>query len=322
MIPPGRADADFPAMPLGEWVETKETLHRWVQVVGKIRLAASPPRNHWWHVALHVTGRGLTTGPMGRDPIFTIDFDFVDHRLLVHTTAGRTESFSLVGQTVASFHERTLSALGDLGIALVIDRPEPYGLSSRTPFADDRAHGAYVPEWGTRYWQVLSSVSQLLEEFAGGFSGKTSPVHHFWHTFDLAVTRFSDRVVDQSPAVDPVTREAYSREVISSGFWFGDASFPEPAFYSSVAPEPAGLAVDTLRPDGAEWVGRAGSHLAVYRYADARAAGDPRAAALSFLDHAYRVGAGRAGWDVDKYDAPHGRTAAPIQPGEALASGR
>ena len=312
MVPLDRPHAEFPAIPLGEWIETKETLHRWVQIVGKIRLAAGPPANHWWHVALHVTGRGLTTRPIGRDPVFTIDFDFVDHRLLVHTTAGRTESFSLVGQTVASFHERTLSALGDLGVALVIDQPEPYGLSPRTPFASDQAHRTYVPEWGTRYWQVLSSIGLVLEEFAGGFSGKTSPVHHFWHTFDLAVSRFSDCVVDQSPAVDPVTREAYSREVISSGFWFGDASFPEPAFYSSVAPEPVGLASSMLRPDGAEWIVRAGSHLAVYRYDDARATRDPRVAALDFLDNAYRVGARRAGWDVERYDAPHGRTAAPV----------
>ena len=180
----------FPAMPLEQWVDTKDTLHRWLQIVGKIRLAVGPPRNHWWHVPFHVTGRGITTRPMGGDPIFTIDFDFVDHRLLIHTTAGRTASFSLPGRSVASFYDGVLSALGDLGIAFVIDRPVPFDLSDATPFAADTIHSTYDPVWVTRYWQVLSRVSLILEEFAGGFSGKTSPVHHFWHTFDIAVTRF------------------------------------------------------------------------------------------------------------------------------------
>jgi len=311
MAGPVPDDAVFPAMPLDRWIDTKETLHRWLQIVGKIRLAAGPPRNHWWHVPFHVTGRGITTRPMGGDPVFTIDFDFVDHRLLVHTTTGRTASFPLPGQSVASFYEHTLSALGDLGIAPVIDRPEPFDLPDTTPFAHDTAHAAYEPEWATRYWRVLSQVSLILEEFAGGYSGKTSPVHHFWHTFDIAVTRFSDREVALPATVDPVTREAYSREVISFGFWFGDVSFAEPAFYSYTAPEPEGLPSEPLQPAAAEWLARDTGHLAVYRYEDARAVDDPRASVLAFYDSAYRAGATRAGWDIDRYDAPGGATATP-----------
>jgi hypothetical protein len=251
---------------------------------------------------------------MGADPIFTIDFDFVDHRLIIHTTAARTASFSLPGQSVASFLDCTLAALGDLGVALVIDRPEPFGLSDDTPFAQDTAHATYDPEWATRYWRVLSQVNLLLEEFAGQFSGKTSPVHHFWHSFDLAVTRFSDRVVDLPATVDPVTREAYSRELISFGFWFGDRSYDAPAFYSYTAPEPELLSSEPLRPAAAEWLTRGTSHLAVYRYDDARTTDDPRASVLTFYDSAYRAGATRAGWDIARYAAPHGATAAQAPP--------
>jgi Family of unknown function (DUF5996) len=230
----------FPPMPLEAWADTKDTLHRFAQIVGKIRLAASVRRNHWWNVPFHLTGRGITTRPMGHNPIFTIDFDFVDHRLLAHAITGQTVSFPLMSESVASFYDRTIAALRALGVDVAIERPEPFDLSDSTPFAEDTAHATYDPEWVTHYWRVLSQVALVLEEFAARFSGKTSPVHHFWHTFDIAVTRFSDRHVDHSPDTDPITREAYSREVISFGFWFGDEKFTEPAFYSYTAPEPEG----------------------------------------------------------------------------------
>jgi hypothetical protein len=297
----------FPPMPLDAWADTKATLHRFVQIVGKIRLAASMRRNHWWNVAFHLTGRGITTRPMGSDPIFTIDFDFIDHRLLVHAITGQTVSFSLGEQSVASFYRHTLDALRTLGINVSVDRPEPFDLPDATPFAADTGHAAYDPAWVTRYWRVLSQVGLVLEEFAARFSGKTSPVHHFWHTFDIAVTRFSDRHVDHAPESDPVTREAYSRELISFGFWFGDDEFPEPAFYSYTAPEPEGLAYEPLRPDAAEWTGH-DSHLAVLRYNDARADDDPRAIVLTFLESAYQAGARRAGWDVPRLACPGGIT--------------
>jgi hypothetical protein len=300
----------FPAMPLAAWSDTKDTLHRFLQVVGKIRLATGPRRNHWWHVAFHLTGRGVTTRPTGGRagvPVFTVDFDFVDHRVAAHTLTGRSVSFPLPGQSVASFHRELTDALRHLGVEVSI-RAEPFDLPDLTPFAQDTGHAAYDPRWVTRYWRVLSQVGLVLEEFSGRFAGKVSPVHHFWHTFDLAASRYSDRRVDQPADVDPVTREAYSREVVSAGFWFGDQAFPEPAFYSYTAPEPPGLADAPLAPEAARWVPQRGSHLAVLTYDDARRAADPRAAALKFYESAYQAGATRAGWDVAALAAPGGVT--------------
>ena len=302
----------FPPMPLDAWQDTKATLHRFAQVVGKIRLAASVRRNHWWNVPFHLTGRGITTRPMGQvdgNPIFTIDFDFVDHQLLVATVDGRGMSFPLYGQSVASLYRDTFDALDALGVRVDIDIPRPFDLpDAARPFADDTEHAAYDPVQANRYWQVLSQVNLVLEEFAARFSGKASPVHHFWHTFDIAHTRFSDRHIDQPPTADPVTREAYSREVISFGFWFGDDRFPEPAFYAYTAPEPAGLADQPLQPAAAWWDPRDGSHLAVLGYDDARASGDPRATVLDFYESAYQAGARLAGWDIGRLASPGGIT--------------
>ena len=302
----------FPSMPLAEWQDTKATLHRYVQVVGKIRLADSVRRNHWWNVPFHLTGRGITTRPMGQadgNPMVTLDFDFVDHQLLATTVDGRALSFPLYGQSVASFYHNVLDALTALNVQVSIDHPRPFDLpDAHRPFGEDTEHATYDPFWATRYWQVLSQVNLVLEEFAAGYSGKVSPVHHFWHTFDIAHTRFSDRQVSQPPQTDPVTREAYSREVISFGFWFGDDTFPEPAFYSYTAPEPAGLAGEPLRPKTAEWTKRHNSHLAVLRYDDARAEPDRRAAVLAFYESAYQAGARHAGWDVARLASPGGIT--------------
>jgi len=288
----------FPSIPLAEWADTKETLHRYAQVVGKIRLDQGPDRNHWWNVPFHLTGRGLTTRPMGVDRVFAIDFDLVDHRLQVDTLAGDRASFALPGLSVAEFYRRLLAALASLGIEVAI-RPVPYDLADSTPFAEDTTHASYDRFWVNRYWHVLSQVALVLEEFAGRSYAKTSPVHHFWHTFDIAVTRFSDRRVPHPPSVDRVTREAYSHEVISAGFWFGDDNVPEPAFYAYAAPEPAGLTEEPLRPAPARWVDSRGAHLALLRYDDARAAADPRATVLDFYESAYVGAATRAGWDLD-----------------------
>jgi Family of unknown function (DUF5996) len=293
----------FPPMPLSAWVDTKQTLHRYLQIVGKIRLDQGPSRNHWWNVPFHVTGRGLTTRPMGADPIFAIDLDLVDHRLEVATLAGDRVSFPLPGLSVATFYGRLLAALEHLGVAVSI-RPVPFDLADATPFAEDTAHAAYDPFWVNRYWQVLSQVALVLEEFAGRSYAKTSPVHHFWHSFDLAVTRFSDRRVPQPRDVDPVTREAYSHEVISAGFWFGDDDVPEPAFYAYAAPEPAGLVDELLRPDAARWVDSRGAHLALLTYDAVRAAPDPRATVLDFYESAYVAAATRAGWNLRELSRP------------------
>lgn len=291
----------FPALPLDEWRGTKETLHRFTQVIGKIRLAGSPRRNHWWNVPFHVTGQGVTTRPMG--PVnggdaFCVDFDFVDHRLVIRTLAGRAEAFPLTGRSVGDFYRDTLRALVALGLDAEPRHPYPYDLpDARRPFADDDEHREYDPEAVTRYWRILSQVNLLLETYAAGYAGKTSPVHHFWHTFDIAVTRFSDREVPQPADADPVTREAYSREVISSGFWFGDDTVPAPAFYSYTAPEPPGLADKPLEPAAARWSEARGSHIALLMYDDVRASADPWATALRFFGSAYRAGAELTGWE-------------------------
>ncbi|MFG3690176.1 DUF5996 family protein [Micromonospora sp. NPDC047740] len=289
----------FPPIPLSAWADSKETVHRFTQIVGKIRLNQAPPRNHWWHVPFHLTGRGITSRPMGRDLVFAIDFDFVDHRLAINTLAGQTASFPLPGLSVAAFHERLFTALSHLDIRAHI-QATPYHLPDSIPFAEDTTHAAYDPYWVNRYWQVLSQVGLVLEEYAARCNAKTSPVHHFWHTFDIAVTRFSGRQVPQPDTVDPVTREAYSHEVISAGFWFGDKNIPEPAFYSYTAPEPDGLTEEPLQPARARWVENRGAHLALLTYDDARATTDPRATVLAFLESAYQAGAHHAGWDTSK----------------------
>ncbi|MFD8791415.1 DUF5996 family protein [Streptomyces vinaceus] len=302
----------FPAMPLSQWRDSKETLHRFAQIVGKIRLASSVRRNHWWNVAFHVTGRGITTRPMGGSgdgPVFTIDFDFVDHWLTVSCLDGSTTSFPLLGQSVASFYRETLAALSRIGVSVTLPHPHPYKLAdARRPFAEDTEHASYDPEWVNRHWQVLSQVSLVLEEFASGFCGKVSPVHLFWHSYDIAVTRFSDRAVELGAEVDPVTREAYSREVISCGFWFGDEDYPRPAFYAYAAPEPAALAREPLRPAAAHWAERGTGRLATLDYDDVRAAADPRRTVLDFLGSLYRSAAALDGWDVEGLACPGGIT--------------
>lgn len=296
-------------IPFHGWSPTRETLHRFAQIVGKLRLALSIRRNHWWNVPFHVTASGLTTRPMGTDPTFAVDFDFIDHRLLVQTTTGDRTSFSLIGRSVASFHRELVAALDALGIdSSSIRDARPFDLpDAERRFADDTEHDEYDPLAATRYFRTLSDVNLTLEEFAARFSGKTSPVHHFWHTFDIAITRFADVHVEHGSDTDPVTREAYSREVTSFGFWFGDEQTPYPAFYAYTSPEPAGLA-DSPLPAGAEWAERGASHLAIYPLATARATGDAKRAALDFFEAAYLAGAGLAGWDIERYRCVDGAT--------------
>ncbi|KPM50778.1 hypothetical protein CcI49_36145 [Frankia sp. CcI49] len=304
----------LPSIPLSAWAGTQQTLHRYLQVVGKIRLAASQRRNHWWNVPFHLTGRGVTSRPMGQvdgNPIFTIDFDFVSHELAVHSLDGERITLPLAGRSVASFYTELMEALRDIGVTVRLEHPHPFDLTDAgRPFAEDTEHAAYDPAMALRYWQTLSQAVLILEEFAAGFSGKVSPVHHFWHTFDVAHTRFRDRAVEQGPSTDPVTREAYSREVISSGFWFGDKSLPEPAFYSYTSPEPPGLAETRLHPTGARWLERGGSHLAVLPLSALAPGSDAQrcSAVLQFLGDAYQAGAVLAGWDIDRYASPGGVT--------------
>jgi len=302
----------FPDFPLTSWRETKETIHRFQQIVGKVRMHHSPRRNHWWHVPFHLTGSGITTRPMGLgdgNPVFTVDLDFVRHQLVASNLEGESVSFPLQGHSVSSFYLRFQSALDGLGVDGSIAHASPFDLSDADrPFVDDHEHLTYVPEQANRYWRVLSQVNLVLEEFAADFSGKTSPVHHFWHTFDIALTRFSPHAVDQPRDAGELVREAYSREVVSFGFWFGDDNVPEPCFYSYTAPEPDGLTERPLTPDSAEWASSGHGHLALLRYADVRRAPNPRATVLEFFESAYRAGAGLAGWDVEALACPGGIT--------------
>ena len=293
----------FPPLQLGEWEETKETLHRYVQIVGKIRLRSAPRRNHWWHVPLYISSRGLTTGPMPhRDTTFEISFDFIAHELEISTSAGGRVSFALQeGLSVAGFYANLFAGLGALGIEVVIDA-RPYDLGGER-LDVDTAHASYNKEYVNRYWKILVQVDSVFKEFSGRFIGKTSPVHLFWHSFDLAVTRFSGRRAPEREGADPVTREAYSHEVISFGFWAGDANLRAPGFYSYTAPEPEGLTEQPLRPEQAFWATEGGGSMALLLYEELRKADSPKTTLLEFLECAYLAGARAAEWDMEAFRA-------------------
>jgi hypothetical protein len=291
----------LPALPLEDWEATKDTLHLWAQIVGKIRMASTAPRNHWWHVPLYVDVRGLTTRRMhgAGGAVFQIRFDFVDHRLVVETNAGATASFPLVdGLSVSEFDRKVHETLADLGIDVEI-KESPFGVPMTTPFADDDEHASYDPHAVERLWRILDWTDGVFEEFSGWFCGKTSPVHLFWHSFDLAVTRFGGKRAPVPPGADAVTQEAYSHEVVSFGFWAGDQHVREPSYYSYTAPEPAGLRDRPLRPEAARWT----ETLALLPYEAVRTAADPRAALLDFLESTYEAGAGAAGWDRKDFES-------------------
>lgn len=289
----------LPELPLTEWEETKTTLHLWAQIVGKIRMASTAPRNHWWHVPLYLDVRGLTTRRMhAKDGVtFQIDFDFIDHRLVVSTNAGAVESFELVdGLSVAEFDADLHEVLTAHGIDVAI-RESPFGVPMTTPFPDDREHTAYDRDAVERFWRILDWTDQIFEEFSGWSCAKTSPVHLFWHSFDLAVTRFDGHAAPLLPDADPVTREAYSHKVVSFGFWAGDRNVREPTYYAYAAPEPVGLRDQPLLPADAFWNAQSGGSLALLRYEAVRVAADPRAVLLAFLETAYQAGARASGWD-------------------------
>lgn len=293
----GQETATLPELPLEAWQPTKETMHLWAQVVGKIKMAATPPKNHWWHVPMYVDVRGLTTGRMRYDGVaFSIDFDLVDHLLVLHAEGGRREELALRdGLSVARFYETLFGWLDGLGVDLII-KAEPYKLPTTTPFAEDREHAAYDPVWVERYWRVLSWTDGVLQRFSGWFTGKTSPVQLYWHSFDLALTRFSGRPAPAAPDADPVTREAYTHEVISFGLWPGDRQTPDAALYAYAHPEPRGLAAKPLRPDTASWAPAGDTHLAILPWREVCRADDPRALALEFLQAAYEAGTAAAHW--------------------------
>lgn len=297
-------NANFPDIPLSAWKPTKNTLHLYCQIVGKIRLAMHPRLNHWWHVPLYVSPRGLTTRRIPySDGSFEIEFDLIDHRLVITASNGSREDFALYdGLSVADFYSSVFSNLAKLGINPDI-RPIPYEAPSTTPFPDDTENASYDKEYVQRFHQTLVAVDDVLEEFRGRFVGKSTPVHLFWHSFDLALTRFSGKRVPVREGANRVESEAYSHEVISFGFWFGDDRIPAPAFYAYVAPEPAGLADEPLSPPAAKWVESNGAHLALLMLDDVRGGASPKAAVIDFLESAYQAGAKSANWDTAELSA-------------------
>ena len=293
----------LPKLHLADWRPTKDTLHLYCQIVGKIRLAMHPRVNHWWHVTLYVSPRGLTTRAipyMGGN--FEIEFDFKSHKLEIRTSDGAVEDFALYdGLSVADFYSSLFANLGKLGIEPKI-RAIPYEAPSTTPFSEDTENKSYDKKYVERFHRTLVAVDDILEEFRGRFVGKSTPVHMFWHSFDLALTRFSGKKAPPLDGANMVTREAYSHEVISFGFWFGDdKTVPAPAFYSYTTPEPTGLVDEPLSPAFASWQEFNGGHLALLLYDDARTSDDPRTLVLDFLESAYQAGAKRAGWNVDEF---------------------
>ncbi len=289
---------DWPELSLAEWEPTYLTLHRWVQMAGKIRMALAPWMNHWWHTTLYVTSEGLTTSSMPyRDRHLTLTFDFCAHRLSVHTSDNRRDGFELEPMSVADFYRRTLELLARLEVEVAI-WPVPVEVVDRTPFPEDRSHAAYDRAQVERVHRILLSASRVFSIHRGRFLGKASPVHFFWGAFDLAVTRFSGRANPSAPP-DPVMRDAYSHEVISHGFWPGGdwpvgGRVDEAVFYAYAVPEPAGFR-DAAAPP-ATYSATFGEFLLPYRVV--RESSDPEATLLDFMEKTYLAAAIPAGWDL------------------------
>ena len=300
----------WPELPTATWRDTCATLQLFTQVVGKIRLARSPWLNHSWHVTLYVSARGLTTSPIPDGArTFAIDFDFIDHTLRISTSDGAERQFALAGHSVASFYAAVIAALKDLGIAVTIDEM-PNELPDPIRFSQDDQHASYDPDAVRRFFQILVNCDRVFKQFRTGFLGKASPVHFFWGSFDLAVTRFSGRTAPRHPGgvphlPDSVASEAYSHEVSSAGFWPGSGAIDYPAFYSYAYPEPQGFRTAKVRPDAASFNEALGEFILPY---DAvRTADDPDKALLEFLQSTYEAAAVAAKWDRDALECTPGQ---------------
>lgn len=293
----------WPRLPYEPWKPTKETLHRYAQIVGKVRMALTPPLNHWWHVTLYVTERGLTTGPMpyeGGD--VTVELDLLEHHAHVRASDGSQAGFPLPDRPAcADFYAALFGALAEVGVGVDI-HPEPFDLGDSPPLDRDRINASYDAEAIQRYWRILAATQRVLERFQGSFLGKASPVHLFWHSFDLAHARYSGRPAPLAEGIDRVSAEAYSHEVIAFGFWPGDErTTPYPAYYSYTAPEPDGLPDQPLGVSAAEWQDTGKGSLAVLPYDAVAGAEDPDQALLQFFEAAYLAGARAAAWDLEAF---------------------
>jgi hypothetical protein len=290
---------DLPALPFDTWKDTLATLHMWTQVVGKVRLKLCPLVNHFWNVAFYLTARGLTSSamPYQRGAIwgtFEVQFDFIDHQLSIESSNGRRVEIALKAESVAEFYKTFMAALAELGVIVKI-WTTPCEIPDPIPFEQDQIHAAYDPEAVNKFWRILVWVDQVFKEFRAGFLGKVSPVHFFWGSFDLAVTRFSGRRAPERPGADSITREAYSHEVSSAGFWPGGGDIQGPAFYSYAAPEPSGFAQQHVRPAAAFYHPQLKEFLLMYD--DVRASPSPEAALMEFLQSTYAAAADLGKWD-------------------------
>lgn len=288
-------DELWPPLPLAEWKDTYATLHMWTQIVGKIRLAQTPLVNHWWNVPLYVSAHGLTSSAMPyQDRSFEIQFDFIDHQLLILSSDGAERTIALAPRSVAEFYREVTRGLSELGIEVDM-WPVPVEIPDPIPFTEDRQHASYDPEYANRFWRILTQTNKVFEDFRSRFIGKCSPVHFFWGSFDLAVTRFSGRRAPERAGADAITREAYSHEVISHGFWPGSGNIDAPAFYSYTAPGPPGLPQESIRPDNAFYNPETSGFILLYD--DVRRHEKPEKVLMEFLQSTYEAGANLAKWD-------------------------
>lgn len=307
-------DVQFPPLPIEEWEDTKNTLHLFLQIVGKIKLALFPKMNHWWHASYYVSVSGLTTGLIPyEDLVFEMEFNFRDagHILRIETSEGDLKTVPLKGLSVAGFYEKVFSSLNDLGISAGI-KPAPYDIFwvSTEPFEADYQHASYDEEYVNRFWRILVQVYSIFQVFRGWFIGKSSPVHFFWHHADLALTLFSGRPAPVKEGGNSVEREASSHEIISFGFWAGDQNVRAPAFYAYMYPQPPGFMNERLSPKEAFWNHQAG--LAMLLYDEVRCADSPEKAVLDFLESVYQAGAKKADWNIEAFRLPSPEE----QPGE------
>jgi len=289
----------WPALPLSKWKETYATLHMWTQIVGKIRLALTPMQNHWWNTALYVSPRGLTTSTMHYNgQLLQIDFNFIDHMLVIETTDQPPKTIALQPRTVADFYQNTMDALTSLGMPIKI-WTTPVEVADRTPFEKDEKHASYDPEYAQKFWRILTQANRVFTKFSCRYSGKVSPIHFFWGAFDLAVTRFSGRMAPSHPGAPNVARfvavEAYSHEVSSCGFWPGGGPIDEPVFYAYTYPEPDGFSHCPTLPAKAFYHKELGEYLLPYDVV--RTAESPDDILLSFLESTYEAAATCGNWD-------------------------
>jgi len=302
MISKSGTNLAWPALPLDAWRETYATLHMWTQVVGKLCIAMTPLENHYWNVAFHLTSRGLTTRSMRTDNrTLTLEFDFMAHQLNLRCSDASAETVTLEPRTVADFYAAVMQSLRRLGCdvriwTMPVEVPDPIR------FEADTIHRSYEPAWANAFWRTLLAIQPVFERFRCGFIGKCSPVHFFWGSFDLAVTRFSGRRAPERPSADAVTREAYSHEVISHGFWPGGGAIQEPAFYAYAAPVPDGLRAAQVRPAAAFYSSDLGEFILPYE--TVRSAASPEKELSAFLDSTYEQASLLANWNRRELERP------------------